>query len=98
MRRPVHGLLRGRLLNVHELTTDVSHAVNMDDVIRFAESLGPGVDRAFRANAWSETYSEPNHVRGSIGSCRGHSPAIAGRAPSSEPRDSVQTDMKTFLL
>ena len=31
------------LLTVHELTTDVGHATDMDDAVRFAESLVSGV-------------------------------------------------------
>jgi len=41
--RPVHDLLRGRFLDVDELTTDVGHAADVDDVVRLAESLVSGV-------------------------------------------------------
>lgn len=40
---PMHDLLRGRLLDVDELTTDVGHAADMHDAVRFPEGLVPGV-------------------------------------------------------
>ena len=70
--RAVHDLLRGRLLDVDELTMDVGHAANVDDVVRFAEGLvfgvAVGLDVAFvltqilslgRSPTWSDRSDRP---------------------------------------
>ena len=41
--RPVYDLLRGPFLDVDDLAMDMRHAADVEDVVRFAEGLIPGV-------------------------------------------------------